>query len=57
MYYKEKIIKGLLFFKASPNGEWTEVRTENIVKRMKKAEAKVIEQELLIEEVIKVLTK
>lgn len=41
MYYKEKIINGILCCRGVPNGEWRPIDYETIVKRLIVAEDKL----------------
>lgn len=38
MYYAEEVINGILMFKTTPKGAWTEVPYATILHRMLKAE-------------------
>ena len=43
MYYREKIINGILYCKTTPNGSWREVSNKALTKRLVDLEAKVKE--------------
>jgi len=41
MYYKEEIIDGKYYWKASPNGEWHELSNEELTKKIIALEERV----------------
>jgi len=51
MYYKEKIINGILHYKTTPEGEWKEVSKETLSKRLQEAETKVLKLTEIIEKI------
>jgi len=51
MYYKEKIINGILHYKITPDGEWKEIPKEILSKRVQGAETEVLKLIEIIEKI------
>lgn len=41
MYYEEQIINGILMYRGDPNGEWRQVKAEELCKRITALEERV----------------
>jgi hypothetical protein len=53
MYYEEKVEDDTLYYRNTPNGEWTIVPYEEVLKRMMNAEAEVQRLTLGIKNIVR----